>query len=84
MAMATLCCQALAQPVLLPLHWHGVSMASLSSTQVVALLSQSDICPCVASNGSFLLARTQLCKGGGALPTSTTTTTARLGALLLH
>lgn len=51
----------------------------MASTQVVALLSQSGICPCVASNGSFLLARTQLCKGGGALPAS-----AWLGALLLR
>lgn len=54
-------------------------MASLSPTQVVALLSQSGICPCVASNGSFLFARTQPCKGGGALPTP-----AWLGALLLR
>lgn len=51
----------------------------MASTQVVALLSQSGICPCVVSNGSFRLPRAQLCKGGGALPAS-----AWLGALLLH
>lgn len=61
---ASLCCMAPTQPVLLPLHCIGLSMASLSSTQVMALSSQSGICPCVVSNAPFLLARAQLCEGG--------------------
>lgn len=45
-----------------------VSMAPLRSTQTVALLSQSGICPCVASSAPSLFAEPQLCKGGWSPP----------------